>query len=315
MDGFEQKATANTVGARLQFENYRKLFQGVSGSLGTTFQINENISLKANIGRAYRSPNLTEIGSNGLDPGAHIIYLGNRNFKSEFSLQEDLGVHFSYENITAEASFFNNNIQNYIYMEAVADAQGNPLLDAQGNRTNTYKQAAAQLFGTEMFVTVHPKKWKGFQWKNTLATVYGFNKAKIYRGKGTQGEFLPLIPPLMATSELLYSIRLKKLAKWTFTPKAGMEFNTEQNRFLGLNGTETFTPQYTLFSLGATIAFEYLDNKSILFVFEVNNLLNKAYQSHLNRLKYFEYYQQSPDGHFGIYNMGRNLTFKVVVPF
>ena len=43
-----------------------------------------------------------------------------------------------------------------------------------------------------------------------------------------------------------------------------------------------------------------------------DNLLNKAYQSHLSRLKYAD--EDVVTGRRGVYNMGRNITFKVVVP-
>ena len=43
-----------------------------------------------------------------------------------------------------------------------------------------------------------------------------------------------------------------------------------------------------------------------------DNLLNKAYQNHLSRLKYTDINRVT--GRRGIFNMGRNITFKVVVP-
>ena len=46
-----------------------------------------------------------------------------------------------------------------------------------------------------------------------------------------------------------------------------------------------------------------------------NNLADVAYQSNLNRLKYFEQYPGNFTGHDGIYNMGRNFSLKVIVPF
>ena len=42
------------------------------------------------------------------------------------------------------------------------------------------------------------------------------------------------------------------------------------------------------------------------------NLLNKAYQNHLSRLKYCDVNHAT--GRQGIYNMGRNMVFKVIVP-
>jgi iron complex outermembrane receptor protein len=45
-----------------------------------------------------------------------------------------------------------------------------------------------------------------------------------------------------------------------------------------------------------------------------NNITDVAYQSHLSRLKYFEEYPNNPSGRTGIYNMGRNISFKLTVP-
>lgn len=41
-------------------------------------------------------------------------------------------------------------------------------------------------------------------------------------------------------------------------------------------------------------------------------LLNRAYQNHLSRLKYAD--PNVITGRRGVYNMGRNVTFKVVIP-
>jgi iron complex outermembrane receptor protein len=43
-----------------------------------------------------------------------------------------------------------------------------------------------------------------------------------------------------------------------------------------------------------------------------DNVLNTAYQNHLNRLKYAD--MNIVTGRRGVYNMGRNVTFKLVVP-
>lgn len=313
--GFDIQTNASDPTADLQFPKYQNTFHGTSGSIGATFKATQHFSLKANIGRAYRSPNITEIGSNGLDPGAHIIYLGNRNFKPEFSLQEDLGISIRYKDISAELSFFNNNIQNYIYMAAVADAQGNPIIDAQGNRTYQYQQSEAHLLGSEMWFVLHPEKLKGFRWDNSLSFVYGTNKNPAFKGKGAEGEYLPLIPPFKLMSGIGYEIKSNR-GKWvSLTPRFEMEFNSAQNRYLGLSGTETATPAYTLFNLGLRAEIKYNETKSIQISLQANNLFDKVYQSHLNRLKYFEYYSYSPDGHYGIYNMGRNISLKIIVPF
>ncbi len=314
--GFEEHVnTADTANAILQFTAYKKTFQGLSASTGLTFQITQQISLKANIGRAYRAPNITEMGSNGLDPGAHIIYLGNRNFNPEFSLQEDIGASARFNNFSADISIFNNNIQNYIYLNLVTDANRNPILDAQGNKTYQYQQAAAQLYGAEIWAAIHPEKLRGFRFDNSLAIVYGFNRKTTYKGKGINGEYLPLIPPLKLLSSISKTINPDSKYFTYLTPKIEMEFSAAQDRYLALNNTETSTPAYVLLNFGTVTEIRYSKSKTLQVQLQMNNLLDKSYQSNLSRLKYFEYYMTSPDGRLGIYNMGRNICFKIILPF
>ncbi len=99
------------------------------------------------------------------------------------------------------------------------------------------------------------------------------------------------------------------------TLKTDADINLAQNRYFGENHTETPTPAYTLWDASANIEMNYSKNQTILFQIAVNNILNTDYQSHLSRLQYFEYYTQSPNGHLIIYNMGRNICVKVIVPF
>ena len=44
----------------------------------------------------------------------------------------------------------------------------------------------------------------------------------------------------------------------------------------------------------------------------VNNLTDVAYQSHLSRLKYED--MNYSTGRMGVFNMGRNISFKLIVP-
>ncbi|WP_300603987.1 TonB-dependent receptor [Niabella sp.] len=314
--GFDQQAMIpDTTGAVLQFEAYRKIFAGMAASVGGTFRVSDQLSLKANIGRGYRAPNITEMASNGLDPGAHMIYLGNRNFKPEFSLQEDIGVSARFKNFSADVSFFNTDIEHYIYLNLVTDANGNALADPQGNKTYQYRQARAQLYGAEVWLAVHPRRLAGFRFDNSLALVYGFNREAAYKNKGIQGAYLPLIPPLKWVGSLSQVINPRSGWLDALTPKLSMECTAAQGRYLGLDQTETATAGFMLFHAGVVAAIPFSKMQSIQVQFEVTNLFNKAYQSNLNRLKYFEHYAQSPNGHSGIYNMGRNGSLKIILPF
>jgi iron complex outermembrane receptor protein len=305
----------DTAGAVLQFPAYKKSFGGISASIGFTYKITEEVSIKANVGRGYRAPNITEMAANGLDPGAHIIYLGNPDFKPEFSVQEDIGVLAKFKHVSADISLFNNNIQHYIYLRMLADASGEPVTDAQGNKTYQYQQAAAHLYGMEAWLSIHPENMKGFSFDNSFAAVYGFNRTTIYKGAGDQGEYLPLIPPLKLLSSISQKIQPKSSTFTTLTPKVEVECSAAQNRFLGLNNTETYTPAYTLVNIGFTAELKFAGGQPLQLQLQVNNLFDKAYQSNLSRLKYFEYYNQSPNGKLGIYNMGRNICVKTIFAF
>jgi iron complex outermembrane receptor protein len=178
---YQQVAISDSVGGIRQFSPFRLKFQGASGSIGTTFQINNHLSMKANFARGYRSPSITEIASNGLDPGAHIVYEGNLSFVPEFSLQEDLGISGEYSDVSFGVSAFNNNIQHYIYEDLEVDKNGNPIVIVPGNKTFQYQQTNAELFGGSATLNIHPQKLKGLIINNAFSLVYAYNLKNISR--------------------------------------------------------------------------------------------------------------------------------------
>ncbi|WP_431210536.1 TonB-dependent receptor domain-containing protein [Puia sp. P3] len=292
-----------------QFKFLENTYTGASSSLGLTWQASSSLTVRASTASGYRSPNITEIASNGLDPGAHIIYLGNRDFVPELSWQQDLGIDDKTRDWDLSLSLFNNHIRHYIYLAQPADPAGNPVVDAQGNKTFQYQQSAAHLYGVEAYTSVHPESLKHLSFTSTLAIVYGVNDAEKFTHTGIRGEYLPFIPPLRWTGNF----------EWMLSPHAtintGWEYNAPQHRYPALYNTETPTLSYTLIHAGMNTNIRLSKTLTIRWLVQIENLLNAAYQSNLSRLKYFEYYTQSPNGHLGIYNMGRSLNTRITVPF
>jgi iron complex outermembrane receptor protein len=311
---YEQVPLSDSTGSKKQFSTFRLHFQGITGSLGTTYQLGDNLSFKANIARGYRSPNITEIASNGLDPGAHIVYLGNLDFVPEFSLQEDMGMIGEFPNVFFDFSVFNNNIQNYIYESQKVDKNGNPVVIIPGNKTFQFLQTNAQLYGMNAVVNINPQNLKALHFNNAFSFVDGYNRNPKYRGEGTNGEYLPFIPPPRLLSSVSYDIHASKAVP-AIIFKAEGDFNSSQNRYLGLYKTETATAAYALLNVSVYADINYSKKQVLQLQLTVNNVFNTAYQSHLSRLQYFEYYKFSPNDHYGIYNMGRNICVKAIMRF
>jgi len=97
--------------------------------------------------------------------------------------------------------------------------------------------------------------------------------------------------------------------------KTGVQYYATQDRFYSAYGTETKTPGYTLVDAG--FGFDIVNKKRetlLKFSLSVNNLTDVAYQSNMSRLKYFDNYPNNYTGRSGIYNMGRNFSFKLIIP-
>lgn len=314
--GFTKQVTgADTVGAYLQYPTFKYNFSGVSASFGTTVELNEHFNLKANIARGYRAPNINELASNGLAYGAHQHIQGNSSFKPEFSLQEDIGLGILYNSLSGSVNLYNNNIENYIYLAQLVDVNGSSIVDAQGNKAFGFLQSKAQIYGADASLSIHPVSMKGFSFDNSFSATYGYNLNPEYKSAGVNGEYLPEIPPLRWLSNISQKVELKSKRFTALTFKVGSEYNAAQGRYLALNGTETYTPGYTLFNAAVNATIKYSKKHSLNLTLGVNNIFDKAYQSNMSRLKYFEFYSASPNGHLGIYNMGRNIFARLTLPF
>lgn len=288
-----------------QFTAFSNNYTGISGSVGATWNLTERLLIKGNIARGYRAPNITEIGSNGLDPGAHIVYLGNRTFQPEFSLQEDISFLAYLPDVDISVELFNNNIDHYIYQARLYDDNGQPVVIVPGNTTYQYQQSKARLYGGEISVNLHPRGIKWLKINNSVAYTEGLNQNDgLIKEHGDAARYLPFIPPLHARSEW-------KAVFGDMYGRVEVDGFARQTHFYGVDDTETATDGYVLLNLGAGTK---IAKRFDLFL-QVDNLLNTVYQANMNRLKYFEYYTASPNGRSGIYNIGRNCSIKVSVQF
>ena len=97
--------------------------------------------------------------------------------------------------------------------------------------------------------------------------------------------------------------------------KIEMEYFAKQDKVYAADNTETPTPGYLLYNAGVGADITNSHGKVLVNInIQGNNITDVAYQSHLSRLKYFEPYPNKLSGKNGIYNMGRNISLKLIMP-
>lgn len=265
-------------------------YRSVNGSFGVTYHLNEYILLKGNISTGFRSPNLAELTSNGLHEGVFQYEIGNPDFKSEQSVEGDLGIVVDSKFISMDVSSYYNNINNYIYLGQTTDSlRGYPVF--------RYFQSNAALRGVEADITIKPAEWLSI--RGTYSAVIATRE---------NGSNLPLIPADKITASAHFELR-----DWRFVYSPYFELSTYTTlKKTRLAENEISTPAYTLLnaSFGCDLRFE----KQLLSIsISCNNLLGKNYADFMSRIKLLSTTYNGKV--FTANNIGRNIVFAVKIPF
>ncbi len=300
-----------TPDSTVQFNSFNNTYSGLSGSLGTSYQLPNNNYVKLNVSKSYRAPAINELTSNGLNIGSNLVDLGNINLKAEQGYQVDLAYGYDGKNVSFEADSFFNHINNFIFANrTTALSNGFPIF--QYLSTNT-----AIIEGVSGFLNIHPKAIKWLELDNGFTYIYSRipNQADSIR-------HLPYMPAPHLKSELKFRFNdwHHSIFKGTYV-KCGLLHEWAQNNVYSAFSTELPSAQYTIFNAGfGTNLVNSKTKKTICSVYvNCTNLTNVAYADHLNLAQYFLAYNSTPatvtQQNQGIYNMGRNISFKLIFPF
>ncbi len=238
-----------------------------------------NFVIRMNLASGFRSPNLSELTSNGVHEGTNRYEIGNASLKTERSIQADLNIQYKIDHFDLFVNGFYNRVNDYIYLDPTGES-------IDENAVYTYRQDHASLYGGEAGFHFHPHPLDFLHFETSFETV---------RGRRENGHPLPLIP----ADNLSNSIRAETNSiKFISDAYATIDVLTyfDQSR---VSEFETPTGGYTLvnFGIGGTKNFRksHLD-----FTVNVNNLFDRTYISHLSRLK--------PDN---IPDIGRNVILSL----
>lgn len=300
-----------TEGTEVKFMAFKKSFSNISGTAGVSYRPADFLTLKANLARGFRAPTLSELASNGAHEGTNRFEYGQQGLKSERSLQFDGGVEVDYEHFTFTLNAFHNRINDFIFyrrLESVFGGDSIITVDNEDLEAFQFNQNDARLSGLELMVDIHPHPLDWLHFENTVSFVRG-RFAEAIDGSSN----LPFIPAPRWISDLRANFTKagKSLRNLYFRVEMDKIFQQDKP-FFGYN-TETSTPAYTLINAGVGTDISSRNKTALSLHIAMNNIANKAYQSHLSRLKYTD--ENNVTRRTGVFNMGRNFSVKLNIPF
>ena len=315
----QAQVPAGTPGAYTQFPSFDQSYRGPSGSIGATYKLSDDNYIKLNVAKSYRAPAINELTSNELDP-SNVYKLGDPNLKAESGIEVDAAYGYNGKDLNFEVDGFYNRISNFIFATKLGDSV---LLGAPVYK---YGASTAIIAGITANLNIHPADAKWFELDNGFTYTYS-----LLPGQSDSTEHVPFTPAPRFTSELRFNVadQPNSIINRTFF-MFGLEHDWAQNDIYSAYYTELPSFNYTLFNTGLGTSFVSRKTKRVVCSLFVNctNLFNIAYVSHMSRTQYFWAYNGTSDPtNFGvaasvvtkqsegIYNMGRNIGFKLIVPF
>ncbi len=309
LDENEKPTEYPNANSNLKFKGFTKTYHDFSGSLGLSFQLSEISTLKLNLSRGLRTPNIAELSSNGRHEGTFRFEIGNQNLKSELSHQIDLAYFLNSDHVSFELTPFVNFISNFIYAAKLESRAGGDSIPDISEPAPAYQfvQRNATLLGGELFVDLHPHPLDWLHIGNSFSYIQA-----TQNNQSDSTKYLPFIPAAKYRGELKAEFKKFGTVLTNIYVKLGIDHFFKQAQVFSAYNTETVTPAHTLLGIGVGANVKMFKKNDFLKIyFNADNLMDVAYQNHLSRLKYAP--QNPLTGRNGVYNMGRNFSFKVVL--
>jgi iron complex outermembrane receptor protein len=306
---------ATDPGAMLQFPSFNKTYTGPSGSIGASYQLPENNYLKLNVSKSFRAPSIDQLTSNGENIGVNAFQQGNLDLKAEEGYQVDFAYGNNGKDISFEADGFYNVINNFIFPVRVeSKVAGDSMVD--GVPFFEYIATKAIFTGVSGYFNIHPYDTKWLEIDNNFTYVYSY-----LPNQTDSTQHVPWTPAPRLTTEIKFKLADRKtsILRNTYV-EFGMTKDWAQNDIYSALYSEIPSLAYTIYNAGLGTNFVNPKTGRTVCSLYINctNLLNIGYADHLNLAQYFLAYNGNPvtvtNQSQGIYNMGRNVGFKLLFP-
>ena len=285
--------------------NNSRSFDVFSGSLGSTYRVDSNWSVAANLASGFRAPSIFELYAGGEHGGVQAYQLGNPELKAETSLNTDLSIRWQTPKTEMVATVYQNWVDNYIYLANQFEADGVTIQTTTSESGATIpvmkaQQTNAEVHGLEFSVNHQFNQ----AWSTDLAL-------ELIEGRDTgNSQELPLMPTNNARINAHYhpqdfaSLQDQKitvgvkLVDSKSTAGSYEPFSQFDNASFGTASTDA----YALWSLGYQAKVK-LDKQNLYLAASVDNVFDTAYVDFLNTYKGLTL------------NTGRNFQLKARLDF
>lgn len=316
LDNRSIRGSAYGEGGQLRFSNFKKQFSNWSGSIGFSYEPSTDVVLKVNLARGFRAPSLPELSRNGAHEGTNRYEYGRLDLQSETSWQGDAGLDLEYEHFGLSANVFYNHINDFVFNRKLnAVSGGDSIIQVGGEELTAFifQQQNARLTGLEFTLDIHPHPVHWLHIENTFSLVRGrFSKPVDNSTPGS--EHLPLIPAPRWNTEVRGDFEKGLGAFKQIYFRVATQTVFKQDHFFSAYQTETATPGYLLMDLGMGANFVDRKKNTLASIhLAITNVGDVAWQSHTSRLKYTA--ENMINGRTGVFNRGRTLSLRVMVPF
>ena len=233
-------------------------FGAVSGSLGALLRMTGQLTVGASVGRAFRTPDVHELYSEGPHLAANSFDIGNPSLDTETGLGVDVFGRITGQRMSAELTWFRNSISEYVFPQATG-------------RLSRVRLPIYQFVGEDALMT-------GFESAFAWAMPAGIRvEAVASYVRGTiraTNEPLPFIPPFEGRLAVGYSP-----VDWFVEAEARMAESQERT-----GQFEQPTGGYTILGLGGGMRLT-LAGRLHVVTLRLENLGNTEYRNHLSRVK------------------------------
>lgn len=254
-----------------------KVYSNFTGNIAAHYTFNNSFDARANVGWAWRPPDVNELYASGLHHGTYWV-VGNRDLTSERGYKGILGARYRNTWVSIEPSFFYQHIINYIY-DSIGQGPDRFHNHPSGKYPKfIYDQDNARFVGGDLMATIKPTDALTIVAKGEWITARNLSKQK----------WLPFMPSDRYSLEGQYDIRWGQGERWKGSLSLEGLYVARQTRFDPEKDLVPVPPPaYFLLNGSAEISRDLPMGRGIKVILMGNNILNNLYKEYTDRFRYY----------------------------